>query len=92
MLDFVRVKLDESDLSFETVKTAIYAHARFLYEQNTPLQKVLISKDLFEILNRRMVFKTAAHRDRPHFITPYGNLEVEPMPDDLEEAASFIIQ
>ncbi|HEY3876382.1 MAG TPA: hypothetical protein VGM92_12980 [Candidatus Kapabacteria bacterium] len=91
-LDILRVKLDENQLSFETIKSAIYAHARFLYEQNAPFQKLLVSKDLFEILNRRMVFKTAAHRDHPHFITPYGNLEVEPMTDALDEQASFIIQ
>ena len=92
LLDFVRVKLDENDLAFDTVKNAIYAHARFLYEQNAPLEKLLISKDLFEILNRRLVFTTTAHRDHPHFITPYGNLQVELQPEALEETASFIIQ
>jgi hypothetical protein len=46
---------------------------------------------LLEILNRRLVFKTAAHKDLPHFITPYGNLEAEPMNASIDEPMSFII-
>ena len=93
----VRVKMPESDLSFETIKTAIYAQARYLFEKNQPARsgdhasKLLLSKDLFEILNRRLVFKTAAHNDLPHFITPYGNLEVEAMGAGIDEPLSFII-
>src|SRR5256885_13285300 len=77
--DLVRVQLPEDDLSFETIKGAIYAQARYLHEKGQPISKVLLSKDLYEILNRRLVFKTAAHKDPPHFITPYGNLQVEGM-------------
>ncbi|MFI5202528.1 MAG: hypothetical protein ACHQNE_09095 [Candidatus Kapaibacterium sp.] len=89
--DLVRVQLSEEDLSFETIKSAIYAQARYLFERNQPIAKLLLSKDLFEILNRRLVFKTAAHKDAPHFITPYGNLEVEAMNEGLDEARSFIV-
>lgn len=89
--DLVRVKLSEDDLSFETIKSAIYAQARYLFEREKPIAKLLLSKDLFEILNRRLVFKTAAHKDAPHFITPYGNLEVEAMNEGPDEAMSFIV-
>lgn len=89
--DLVRVKLSEDDLSFETIKGAVYAQARYLFEREKPIAKLLLSKDLFEILNRRLVFKTAAHKDAPHFITPYGNLEVEVMNEGLDEAMSFIV-
>ena len=91
MSDLVRVKLSEDDLSFDTIKSAIYAQARYLFEREKPIAKLLLSKDLFEILNRRLVFKTAAHKDAPHFITPYGNLEVEAMNEGLDEAMSFIV-
>jgi hypothetical protein len=89
--DLVRIKLTEDDLTYETIKNAIYAQARYLHEKGKPLTKLLISKDLFEILNRRLVFKTAAHKDLPHFITPYGNLEAEPMDAGIDEPISFII-
>src|ERR1700733_14608078 len=93
----VRVKLPDDDLSFETIKLAIYAQTRYLFEKNRPVHstlhttKLLLSKDLFEILNRRLVFKTPAHNDLPHFITPYGNLEVEAMDSGIDEPLSFII-
>ena len=89
--DLVRIKLADDDLSYETIKNAIYAQARYLYEKEKPIAKLMLSKDLFEILNRRLVFKTAAHKDLPHFITPYGNLRVEEMSASLEEPLSFII-
>jgi hypothetical protein len=89
--DLVRVKLSEDDLTFEAIKSAIYAQARYLFEREKPIAKLLLSKDLFEILNRRLVFTTAAHKDAPHFITPYGNLEVETMNEGLDEATSFIV-
>jgi hypothetical protein len=89
--DLVRIKLTEDDLTYETIKNAIYAQARYLHEKGKPIAKLLLSKDLFEILNRRLVFKTAAHKDLPHFITPYGNLEAEAMNVGMDEAMSFII-
>jgi hypothetical protein len=89
--DLVRIKLTEDDLTYETIKNAIYTQARYLHEKGKPITKLLLSKDLFEILNRRLVFKTAAHKDLPHFITPYGNLEAEAMNAGMEEAMSFII-
>ncbi|GEM_PF-2548104 len=92
LADLVRVKLSEDDLSYDAIKSAIYAHSRYLYEKGQSISKLLLSKDLFEILNRRLVFKTAAHKDYPHFITPYGNLEVIEMDENLDEALSFIIE
>ena len=89
--DLVRVKLAEHDRSFDAIKSAIYAQARYLFEKGQPLSKLLLSNDVFEILDRRLVFKTAAHKDAPHFITPYGNLEVEKMDEEMEEPMSFII-
>jgi hypothetical protein len=89
--DLIRVKLSENDLTYETIKNAIYAQARDLHEKGKPIAALLLSKDLFEILNRRLVFKTAAHKDLAHFITPYGNLEAEAMDAGLDEPMSFII-
>ena len=89
--DLVRIKLSEDDPTYETIKQAIYAQARYLFEKNQPIRQLLLSKDIYEILNRRLVFKTAAHKDLPHFITPYGNLRVEEMGASLEEPLSFII-
>jgi hypothetical protein len=89
--DLTRVKLSENDLTYEGIKNAIYAQARDLHEKGKPIAKLLLSKDVFEILNRRLVFKTATHKDLPHFITPYGNLEAETMNAGMEEAMSFII-
>ena len=90
--DLVRIKLAEDDLTYDSIKTAIYSQARYLHEKGSTISKLLVSKDLYEILNRRLVFKTAAHKDRPHFITPYGNLRVEEMGPELDEALSFIIE
>jgi hypothetical protein len=90
--DLVRVKLQPDDLTSEAIKTAIYAQARYLYEHGSTISLLLLSRDVYEILNRRFVFKTAAHRDLPQFITPFGNLRVQPMDESLDEALSFIIQ
>jgi hypothetical protein len=89
--ELIRVKLAEDDLSYEAIKQAIYAQARALHEGGNPIAKLHLSKDLFEILNRRLVFKTAAHKDLPHFITPYGNLEADEMNAGMDEPMSFII-
>jgi len=89
--DLVRVKLPENDLSYDTIKNAIYAQTHYLFDKGQSIAKLLLSKDLFEILNRRLVFTTAAHKDRPHFITPYGNLQVEVMDPALDESLSFIV-
>ncbi len=89
--DLIRVKLSEDDLTFDTIKNAIYTQARDLHERAKPIAKLLLSKDLFEILNRRLVFKTNTHKDLAHFITPYGNLEAEAMNESMDEPMSFII-
>jgi hypothetical protein len=97
--DLVRVKLSEDELTFDAIKTAIYAQAHYLFENAQPsgrtigpLRVLLLSRDIYEILNRRLVFSTSAHKELPHFITPYGNLRVEEMQDDLDEPLSFIIE
>ncbi len=90
--EILRVKLTDDDLTYDTIKSAIYAQARDLHARGDHIGKLLLSKDLFEILNRRLVFKTAAHKDLPHFITPYGNLEAEAMDVGMDEPMSFIIQ
>lgn len=90
--DAVRIVLPGNDLTYDAIKAAIYAQARYLYDKGATISKLLLSKDLYEILNRRLVFKTAAHKDPPHFITPYGNLRVEEMGPDLDEPLSFIIE
>ena len=89
--DLVRIKLPEDDLTYDTIKNAIYAQARYLFEKGKPIRELLLSKDIYEILNRRLVFKTTAHKDLPHFITPYGNLRVVEMDASLDEPLSFII-
>jgi hypothetical protein len=88
----VRMKLQPDDLTYDTIKTAIYAQARYLYEHGSEITTLLLSRDVYEILNRRLVFKTAAHRDLPQFITPFGNLRVQPMDETLDEELSFIIK
>lgn len=88
----VRVKLPDDDLAYDTIKTAIYAQARYLYERTQPIKTLLLSKDIYEILNRRLVFKTPAHKELPHFVTPCGNLRVEQMSAELDEPLSFIIE
>ena len=88
----VRVQLPDKDLSYDAIKGAIYAQARYLHERGQPIGTLLISRDIYEILNRRLVFKTAAHKEMPHFITPYGNLRVAEMDADLDEPLSFIMK
>ena len=88
----VRVQVPETDLSYETIKAAIYAQARYLHGKGTPLRLLLLSTDIYEILNRRLVFKTAAHKELPHFITPFGNMRVQKMDETLDEPRSFIIE
>jgi hypothetical protein len=56
------------------------------------MRRLLLSRDIYEILNRRLVFKTPAHKDAVHFVTPYGNLRVEQMDEALDEPLSFIIE
>lgn len=87
----VRLRIAGDDLTYEAIKTAIYAQARYQFEHGRPMRTLLISRDIYEIMGRRLVFKTAAHKDFPHFITPFGNLRVEQMPEEQNEAQTFII-
>jgi hypothetical protein len=87
----LRVKVLPDDLSYEAIKTAIYEHAQEL-SQRIGIRRLLLSRDIYEILNRRLVFKTAAHKDAVHFVTPFGNLRVEQMDEALDEPLSFIIE
>ena len=90
--DLVRVKIPEDSLTYDAIKTAIYAQARYLFEKGQAIKVLLLSQDIYEILNRRLLFKTPAHKELPHFVTPFGNLRVEQMSADLDEPLSFIIE
>jgi hypothetical protein len=88
----IRVKVLPDDLSYEAIKSAIYEHAQDLSQSPLAMRRLLLSRDIYEILNRRLVFKTAAHKDAVHFVTPFGNLRVEQMDEALDEPLSFIIE
>ncbi|MDP4198393.1 MAG: hypothetical protein Q8922_04250 [Bacteroidota bacterium] len=100
----VRVKVLPNELTYDSIKGAIYAQAKYLREKGRPMATLMLSRDLYEILNRRLVFKAPAHggdaaksekassaREKPFFITPYGNLRVEVMNEELDEPLSFIV-
>ena len=91
-LPLVRVQIAPDDLTYEAIKAAIYSQARYLYERGQKIRRLLLSKDVHEILSKRLVFKTAAHKDLPQFITPFGNLRVVQMDASLDEPLSFIIE
>lgn len=87
----VRVKVIPEDLTYDAIKSAIYTQARYLHERSRPIAKLVLSRDLYEILNRRLVFKTPAHKEKPYFVTPFGNLRVDIMDEGLDEPLSFIV-
>lgn len=87
----VRVKVLQDDLTYDAIKGAIYAQVQYLHEKGRPIATLLLSSDLYEILNRRLVFKTPAHKEKPYFITPYGNLHVDVMDSGLDEPLSFMV-
>jgi hypothetical protein len=74
----------ETTPDFETLKQAIYARMRLIHESGYAVSRILLAPDIYEILNTRLVFKTAAHKELPHLITPYGNLLV-PSPESGKE-------
>jgi|SRR6185312_4204993 len=88
----VRIKISTEDLSFDVLKSTIYTQVQQLHEHGHVPTYLLLSSDIYEILNKRLVFKTAAHKEHPHLITPYGNLLVMQMTAELDQPLSFIIE
>lgn len=84
------VQVPGEQLTYESIKTAIYQHSKSLYERKLPLSCLKLGKDIYEILNKRLVFRTPAHKDLPHFITPFGSLRV-PAPDEALDPDCFVI-
>ena len=75
----------EAAPDFDAVKQAIYGRMQELHDAGIAITRLVLSPDIYEILNTRLVFKTAAHKELPHLITPYGNLLV-PAPASDEKA------
>lgn len=73
----LRIEL-EGLASFDEVKKLIYSRMQELHAARQHVTHLELTTDIYEILNKRLVFKTAAHKELPHLITPYGNLVVEP--------------
>lgn len=86
------VQLENIELTYETIREAIFDQAQELYEAGRSLKHLLLSKDIYEILDKRLAFKTSAHKDPVHFITPHGNLEVMPMSPELDRPRTFLIE
>ena len=89
---FRHVQLPESELNFEDIKNAIYLQMQILSEENMPAELLRLSRDIYEILNKRLVFKSAAYKETAHFITPYGNLIVADPKAEVPEPRSFVIE
>jgi hypothetical protein len=86
------VRLTDDSLTYESIKSAIYLQMKLLYDNGVRATYLKLSPDIYEILNNRLVFKTPAHKELAHFITPYGNLLVS---NDLKTVAkprSFVIE
>jgi hypothetical protein len=78
--------------SFEEIKNAVYERAAALWKAQKQFSKVKLGKDLYEILNRRLVFRTPAHKELPHFITPFGSLRVVTVNENEIEHDAFVIE
>jgi hypothetical protein len=78
--------------SFEEIKNAVYERAAALWKAQKPFSKIRFGKDLYEILNRRLVFRTPAHKELPHFITPFGSLRVLAVHEGEIENDAFVIE
>jgi hypothetical protein len=77
---------------FEEIKYAIYERMRLLHEQKMSAQELHLSRDIYEILNKRLVFKTGAHKEASNFITPYGNLLVAGAKNEVSEPGTIVIE
>ena len=78
--------------SFEEIKNAIYERASELWKAQKQFGVLKLGKDLYEILNRRLVFRTPAHKELPHFITPFGSLRVQTVHEGEIEHDAFVIE
>lgn len=85
------VRIPHEQLTYESIKAAVYDHAKRLYDQKRTITTLHLGKDLYEILNKRLVFRTAAHRELPHFITPSGSLRVPPPEEGAVQTDCFVI-
>ena len=79
-------------MSFEEIKNAVYERAAALWKEQKPFTRIRLGKDLYEILNRRLVFRTPAHKELPHFITPFGSLRVQTVHEGEIEHDAFVIE
>jgi hypothetical protein len=86
------VQLSEDHLTYESIKSAIYLQMKQLYDNGIRATILKLSPDIYEILNNRLVFKTPAHKELAHFITPYGNLLVSNDLKAVAESRSFVIE
>lgn len=86
------IQIPHEAMSFEEIKNAIYEQAGAYAKLQRPFSKLRLGKDLYEILNRRLVFKTPAHKELPHFITPFGSLRVQNVTDGELEPDAFVIE
>ena len=90
--ELARVALGPDVPTFEDLRYAVYAEARSLFQRGEKIRLLVLGREIFEILDRRLVFRTAAHKGPPHVITPYGNLLVMQMdPQGEDEALTFLI-
>ncbi|MEO6940889.1 MAG: hypothetical protein ABI444_12255 [Candidatus Kapaibacterium sp.] len=105
--DRPRVAMLVEDLTYEKIKSAIYQHVQQIYELGEQMSYLMLSTDIYEILNKRLVFKPPAHKtddknskeDRSskegstaHFITPYGNLLVAKMDAATDAEHTFLVE
>lgn len=88
----VRIQLSPEEMTFESIKQAIYHQAGALQQAHKPFSYLRLGKELYEILNRRLVFRTPAHKELPYFITPFGNLRVKHVHEDEIPDDVFVIE
>jgi len=86
------IKLEPESMNFESIKNAVYHEMGRLHEVQQPRTTLKLGKDLYEILNRRLVFRTPAHKELPHFITPFGSLRVKIVNESEIDDDSFVIE
>jgi hypothetical protein len=85
-------RIPHEAMSFEEIKNAVYDRAGALTQAQKPFSRIRLGKELYEILNRRLVFKTPAHKELPHFITPFGSLRVQAVHEGEIEHDAFVIE
>ncbi len=83
--------VDEAEMNFEGIKNSIYRQMKLVVGSGASVSKLRLAADIYEILNKRLVFKTAAHKEAPNLITPFGNLHVL-LTGEAPKSGSFIIE